>query len=202
MLDDVTVIVWGEFGRTPRINKQRRPRPLAQVSCALLAGGGMQGRPGHRRHQSPRRRSHRAARPLSGNLRHALPQPRHRRLHRPPHRSRRPAAIPRRNAADPRIGLIPAAYDNRRPRQQHLDAVVLRVGQELDPVVAALEPRRIERHPAIDRVVLAGAGDRQRPAIEREVVFARSPPRRPTRRRAIPPARCSLVRYRSRSCTS
>ncbi len=41
MLDDVTVIVWGEFGRTPRINKGAGRDHWPQVSCALMAGGGM-----------------------------------------------------------------------------------------------------------------------------------------------------------------
>ncbi len=38
---DVTVLVWGEFGRTPRINKQGGRDHWPQVSCAILAGGGM-----------------------------------------------------------------------------------------------------------------------------------------------------------------
>ncbi len=41
MLDDVTVVVWGEFGRTPRINPSAGRDHWPQVSCALLAGGGM-----------------------------------------------------------------------------------------------------------------------------------------------------------------
>jgi hypothetical protein len=41
MLDNVTVIVWGEFGRTPRINKNAGRDHWPNVSCALLAGGGM-----------------------------------------------------------------------------------------------------------------------------------------------------------------
>ncbi|MEO2008915.1 MAG: DUF1501 domain-containing protein [Pirellulaceae bacterium] len=41
MLDDVTVVVWGEFGRTPKINKNAGRDHWPQVSCALLAGGGM-----------------------------------------------------------------------------------------------------------------------------------------------------------------
>ncbi|HEY5311092.1 MAG TPA: DUF1501 domain-containing protein [Pirellulales bacterium] len=41
MLDDVTVIAWGEFGRTPRINKNAGRDHWPQVSCAILAGGGM-----------------------------------------------------------------------------------------------------------------------------------------------------------------
>jgi len=42
MLDDVTVVVWGEFGRTPKINKGSGRDHWPRVSCALLAGGGMQ----------------------------------------------------------------------------------------------------------------------------------------------------------------
>ncbi len=38
---DVTVIVWGEFGRTPKINKEGGRDHWPQVSCAMLAGGGM-----------------------------------------------------------------------------------------------------------------------------------------------------------------
>jgi uncharacterized protein (DUF1501 family) len=41
LLDDVTVIVWGEFGRTPRINQNAGRDHWPNVSCALLAGGGM-----------------------------------------------------------------------------------------------------------------------------------------------------------------
>ncbi len=41
MLDDVTVIAWGEFGRTPKINKGAGRDHWPQVSCAILAGGGM-----------------------------------------------------------------------------------------------------------------------------------------------------------------
>ncbi len=41
MLNDTTIAVWGEFGRTPRINAQAGRDHWPQVSCALLAGGGM-----------------------------------------------------------------------------------------------------------------------------------------------------------------
>ncbi len=41
MLNDTTIAVWGEFGRTPRINPQAGRDHWPQVSCALLAGGGM-----------------------------------------------------------------------------------------------------------------------------------------------------------------
>jgi hypothetical protein len=38
---DVTVLVWGEFGRTPKINPNAGRDHWPPVSCALLAGGGM-----------------------------------------------------------------------------------------------------------------------------------------------------------------
>jgi uncharacterized protein (DUF1501 family) len=38
---DVTVLVWGEFGRTPKINKDAGRDHWAPVNGALLAGGGM-----------------------------------------------------------------------------------------------------------------------------------------------------------------
>jgi len=41
MLDDVTVIAWGEFGRTPRVNSSAGRDHWPPVSCALMAGGGM-----------------------------------------------------------------------------------------------------------------------------------------------------------------
>jgi uncharacterized protein (DUF1501 family) len=39
---DVTVLAWGEFGRTPRVNDKGGRDHWPNVSCALLAGGGMQ----------------------------------------------------------------------------------------------------------------------------------------------------------------
>jgi hypothetical protein len=41
MLNDVTVVVWGEFGRTPRINGGAGRDHWAPVSCCLMAGSGM-----------------------------------------------------------------------------------------------------------------------------------------------------------------
>jgi len=38
---DVTVVVWGEFGRTPRINRDAGRDHWAPVNSCLLAGGGM-----------------------------------------------------------------------------------------------------------------------------------------------------------------
>lgn len=41
MLDTTSVIVWGEFGRTPKVNKDSGRDHWPQVNCALLFGGGM-----------------------------------------------------------------------------------------------------------------------------------------------------------------
>jgi uncharacterized protein (DUF1501 family) len=41
LADDVTVIAWGEMGRTPKINNQGGRDHWDQLGCALLAGGGM-----------------------------------------------------------------------------------------------------------------------------------------------------------------
>jgi hypothetical protein len=38
---DLTVVVWGEFGRTPKINKNAGRDHWARVNSALLCGGGM-----------------------------------------------------------------------------------------------------------------------------------------------------------------
>lgn len=44
MLDDVSIVVWGEFGRTPRIDPKTGGRHhWPRVGPALLAGGGMRG---------------------------------------------------------------------------------------------------------------------------------------------------------------
>jgi uncharacterized protein (DUF1501 family) len=42
MLADVSVVCWGEFGRTPKINSNAGRDHWPRVSCAMLAGGGMQ----------------------------------------------------------------------------------------------------------------------------------------------------------------
>lgn len=41
MLNDVSVLVWGDFGRTPKINKDAGRDHWPQVGAGLLAGGGM-----------------------------------------------------------------------------------------------------------------------------------------------------------------
>jgi len=43
MLDDVTVVAWGEFGRTPTVNKKGGRDHWPRVGPAILAGGGLSG---------------------------------------------------------------------------------------------------------------------------------------------------------------
>jgi hypothetical protein len=43
LLEDVAVVVWGEFGRTPRINGNGGRDHWPKVASALVAGGGMRG---------------------------------------------------------------------------------------------------------------------------------------------------------------
>jgi uncharacterized protein (DUF1501 family) len=38
---DVLVVAWGEFGRTPRINKQAGRDHWPNANCVLLSGGGL-----------------------------------------------------------------------------------------------------------------------------------------------------------------
>jgi uncharacterized protein (DUF1501 family) len=42
LLQDVSIVVWGEFGRTPKVNQQGGRDHWPAVGPALLAGGGMQ----------------------------------------------------------------------------------------------------------------------------------------------------------------
>jgi hypothetical protein len=41
MLDDVTIVVWGEFGRTPRVNNNAGRDHWPRMAAAFIAGGGM-----------------------------------------------------------------------------------------------------------------------------------------------------------------
>ena len=41
MLDDVMIIVWGEFGRTPKVNARAGRDHWPQVGMGIMAGGGM-----------------------------------------------------------------------------------------------------------------------------------------------------------------
>src|SRR5207244_8208184 len=42
MLQNVSIVVWGEFGRTPRVNKEGGRDHWPAVGSVLLAGGGVQ----------------------------------------------------------------------------------------------------------------------------------------------------------------
>jgi uncharacterized protein (DUF1501 family) len=41
LLDDIAVVVWGEFGRTPKINANAGRDHWPSVASALVAGGGL-----------------------------------------------------------------------------------------------------------------------------------------------------------------
>ena len=41
MIDNVTIVAWGEFGRTPRINDKSGRDHWPRVGPAILAGGGL-----------------------------------------------------------------------------------------------------------------------------------------------------------------
>lgn len=43
MLDDVTVVLWGEFGRTPRVNARAGRDHWPRLAMAFMAGGGIRG---------------------------------------------------------------------------------------------------------------------------------------------------------------
>ncbi|MDP6447993.1 MAG: DUF1501 domain-containing protein [Pirellulaceae bacterium] len=43
MQDDVTIAIWGEFGRTPRVNARAGRDHWPQVAAAFLSGGGLKG---------------------------------------------------------------------------------------------------------------------------------------------------------------
>ncbi|MCE9534253.1 MAG: DUF1501 domain-containing protein [Planctomycetes bacterium] len=60
---DVSVVVWGEFGRTPRVNKEAGRDHWPQLSCALMAGGGM--KTGQTIGETDRHADHATKRPVS-----------------------------------------------------------------------------------------------------------------------------------------
>ena len=105
---DVSVVVWGEFGRTPKINKTHGRDHWPKVNCGLLAGGGMQ--MGQVIGESNRyaEEPHTRAGEVPGNLRYALPSDGPRCPPRPHLRRRRHAAVPSRwrHRADAGVDLI------------------------------------------------------------------------------------------------
>ena len=104
---DVSVIVWGEFGRTPVISKIVGRDHWPRVNSALLAGGGM--KTGQVIGATDRLgwRTGRTTGEIQRSLRDPLPQLRHRRQHCHPHRPQRPPPIrPRKpSPSDRRVGV-------------------------------------------------------------------------------------------------
>ena len=91
---DVSVIVWGEFGRTPKINPSGgRDHWPAGLLCSAGLWGNAHGT-GHRFNRPPWRRGQRPPSAFSGGVRHPLPEPgyRYRKSHRP--RLVGPASLP------------------------------------------------------------------------------------------------------------
>ncbi len=105
MLEDTTVIAWGEFGRTPKINNGAGRDHWPKVSCAILAGGGMKNRSGDRCHEPAGRIRHRTPDPLPGCDRHALSQYWDRSGRGARRRSGRPPATAGRRPGHQRIGV-------------------------------------------------------------------------------------------------
>ncbi len=52
---DVAVVLWGEFGRAPRISRGDGRDHWPEAGAAVVAGGGFTGRPGDRRDRRARR---------------------------------------------------------------------------------------------------------------------------------------------------
>ena len=135
---DVSVVVWGEFGRTPKINQNNSRDHWPKVSCAMLAGGGM--RTGQVIGQTNRYGEYAPGTPrqVPGSLRHAVPQ------HRPgpqrhPHlRRRRHPALPRRSRhrTDPRSDL------KRKSIQPNLHCRAAGVVRKLVPGIVEAEIER------------------------------------------------------------
>ena len=91
------MVVWGEFGRTPKINKDAGRDHWPQVNFALLAGGGM--RTGQVIGSTDKHAAYAKDRPVTFQdvFADPLPQPRHRPGHDGP-RPQRPADVPARRA--------------------------------------------------------------------------------------------------------
>ena len=104
---DVSVVVWGEFGRHPAHQQGCQPRPLAAGQLRRDVRRRHEDRPGDRGHQPPGRVRRQAPGDAPGGLRHPLPQPGpepefHQRAG-----PEQPAALPGRGRgrADPRVDL-------------------------------------------------------------------------------------------------
>ncbi len=121
MLDDVTVIAWGEFGRTPRINGGSRPRPLAAGQLRVSGRRRHSRGPGYRRHQPARRICQGSPGADSRDRRDLVSQPRHRRGEDHRHRPDRPAPVSGRSRTTARVDLLNVRSDHG-PSRSHRQA--------------------------------------------------------------------------------
>ncbi len=138
---DVSVVVWGEFGRTPKINKNAGRDHWPPVNFALLAGGGM--RTGQVIGSTDKQAAYVKDRPVSfqnvfATLYHNLGIDPGTAV---ADRSGRPMYLARRAPADPRIGLT-----GRRERQPASDCA-----DEGMPV------RRCRAHPVFSATSIPGS---------------------------------------------
>ena len=104
--NDVSVIVWGEFGRTPKINPQGGRDHWPSVSCASRRRRHAHGS-SDRLHESVRRMRQRPPGVLPRCVRHAVLQPGHRREFGDRNRLERPATVSGgpQSPGDPRVDL-------------------------------------------------------------------------------------------------
>ena len=106
MDDDVVTVMWGEFGRTPKINMNAGRDHWSPVMSAMIAGGGL--KMGQAVGASTARGERPKDRPYTraAGAQHRLPRPRHRPGHDVPQRQRPADVHPRRPRAGQRIDLM------------------------------------------------------------------------------------------------
>ncbi len=103
---DVVTVMWGEFGRTPKINNSDGGRDhWAPVMSALVAGGGLKMGQAIGTHQRPRRVSQGPPRHRAAGAQHDVSRHGHRSVADVPQRQRPADVHPRRPRAGQRIDL-------------------------------------------------------------------------------------------------
>ena len=137
--NDVVIVMWGEFGRTPRINSNAGRDHWSPVMSALVAGGGLRmgqaiGASTARGERPQDRRVHRAA-----GARHAVP--RRWASTRPdvPQRQRPADVHPRRPRTGPRADLTPLAARNdcrRRSQRRKVGCAPIRARVDIRPAAS------------------------------------------------------------------
>ena len=106
MQDDVVTVMWGEFGRTPKVNGTDGGRDhWSPVMSALVAGGGLQHGPGDRLDLGSRRTTQGSALHGAAGAQHDLPRDRHRPGDDVPQRHRPADVPPRRPRTGGRVAL-------------------------------------------------------------------------------------------------